>query len=371
VDALELDLVELRRAVDHREALVAVHYACAPFSQAKAEPAAVSCIAIHDLQTGDTLAFSRSDAPPAVEDPNREIHLLERFFGELTARSEAHFLHWNMNRPEYGFNALIARYEYLTAKTPEVQLPNRRTDVDDLLSAEFGADYAPHPKLEHVARLNNLDTRSFKSGRVEGELFEKSDWGQITRSTSSKVIIIANLLKLLVRGTIRTAGSVGSVLFAGSRIDAVSLVLALGDKLLLVQRSLKKHPHGGAGLTFETEYDDQYIFKALLVQFFEDVRGEDYVPSSAGGNSRVDFVLPDHRLGIELKKASANLGDKELGEQLATDQVRYAPHPKIDHLICLVFDRDGHISNPRALENDLRTDSSSPELAVTVRIYDR
>jgi hypothetical protein len=55
----ELELQELRRALDRNEALVAVHYACESFLTAKDRPAGVACVALHDLQTGETLAFSR------------------------------------------------------------------------------------------------------------------------------------------------------------------------------------------------------------------------------------------------------------------------------------------------------------------------
>jgi hypothetical protein len=75
----ELELQELTRALDMNEALVAVHYACESFLTAKDHPAGVACIALHDLQTDETLAFSRSDAPTTIEGDDREVHLLSRF----------------------------------------------------------------------------------------------------------------------------------------------------------------------------------------------------------------------------------------------------------------------------------------------------
>jgi hypothetical protein len=367
----ELELQELKRARDRNEALAAVHYACESFFDAKDHPAGVACVALHDLQTDETLAFSRADAPPQVTGDDREIHLLDRFYSELKARGETYFLHWNMNRPEYGFSALAARYEYLTAQRTPTTIPERRADVDGLITAKFGEDYAPHGKLESAARLNNLDIRSFKNGKTEAELFANGDWGTIARSTSSKAKIIAELLVLLADGTIHTAESAGTVAFAGARFDAVSLVLALGDRMLLVERSLRVRPRGRNPLDFTDEYDDQYLFRALLAQFFEDIRDEEYTPSYAGQNSRIDFVLPAYKLAVELKHASSTLNDAKLGEQLIIDKDRYAPHSSVTHLICLVFDHDGHLRNPRALEDDLRRDVSTTEMAVTVRIYDR
>jgi hypothetical protein len=367
----ELELQELKRALDRNEALASVHYACESFFEAKDHPPGVACIALHDLQTDETLAFSRADAPPQVTGDAREIHLLDRFYSELKVRGEAHFLHWNMNRPEYGFSALAARYEYLTAQPSSATIPERRSDVDGLLTAQFGEDYATHGKLESTARLNNLDMRSFRNGKTEAELFTNGDWGTIARSTSSKAKIIAQLLVLLAEGAIRTAGSAGTVAFAETRLDAVSLALALGERMLLVERSLRVRPRGRTPLEFADEYDDQYLFRALLAQFFDDIRDEEYTPSYAGQNSRIDFLLPGYKLAVELKHANAALNDGKLGEQLIIDRNRYSTHQSVTHLLCLVFDHDGNLRNPRALEDDLRRDVSTTDMAVTVRIYDR
>jgi hypothetical protein len=366
-----IELQELRHALERNQALTAVHYACESFFTAKDHPAGIACVALYDLQTDETRAYSRSDAPPSVAGDAREVHLLERYYNELAARSEAGFLHWNMNRPEYGFTALANRYEYLTSGPPPVTIPERRFDLDGLLAAQFGDDYAPHGKLESTARLNSLDTRSFRNGKTEAELFAKGDWIALSRSAASKAKIIAQLLILLVEGTIRTAGSAGTVTFAGARLDSVPLVLALGDRMLLVQRSLRVRPHGKAALKFEDEYDDQYLYRALLVQFFDDVRDEEYTPSYAGKNSRIDFLLPAYSLAIELKHTRDGLRDADLGEQLIVDRDRYSSHPSVTHLICLVFDYDGQLRNPRALEEDLRRATSTADIAVTVRIYDR
>lgn len=144
----------------------------------------------------------------------------------------------------------------------------------------------------------------------------------------------------------------------------------MGDRVRPVMRSLSVRPQG-VPLEFKNEYDDQYLCRALLVQFFDDVRDEEYVPSYAGGNSRIDFLIPRFKLGIELKHTRNGLKDKDVGEQLVIDVARYSAHKSVSHLICLVFDYGGHLRNPRALEEDLRREVSSPEMAVTVRIYDR
>jgi hypothetical protein len=239
------------------------------------------------------------------------------------------------------------------------------------MANQFGENYAPHGKLESMAKMNRLDMRSFETGSSEAELFRACEWSSIARSTASKAKIIGQLAQRLVDGTVKTAHSVGRMKFAEVQLDAVAVVLEIGYRYLLVQRSLKKHPHGRQPVVFENEWDDQYIFRAMLALFFDDIRDEDPVQVTAGSGSRIDFVLADYQLAVELKHTRNNLDDKELGVQLNVDVTRYGARLDITHLLCLVFDRDGIIRNPRSIEKDLSRSHSQPGLTVTVRIYDR
>lgn len=362
---------ELRIALSRGESVFAIHYACESFLSAKNHPPGIASIAMYDVITRDVVAFSRSDALPDLNERDQEIDLLTRYYGRLASINDSRFIHWNMNRPEFSFSALRTRYRYLTGEEPSTLEPRRRHDVDSLFVDRFGTDYAPHGKLESTARLNGLDMRSFLTGREEAEQFTAGGWSILMRSSASKAKIIGELLQSFVRGSIKTSGSAGQIEFAGSRLDAVDTVLELGSRLLLVQRSLSKHPHGKTPITFENEYDDQYLVRALLVQFFDDVRDEEYTPSYGGGNSRIDFLLPEFKLAVELKHTRSGLKDKDLGEQIIVDRERYGTHPDVTHLMILVFDHSGLLRSPRALEKDLQREHSSPDLTVTVRIYDR
>ncbi|QBR93286.1 hypothetical protein [Nocardioides euryhalodurans] len=364
-------LEPLRRAIGSGESVIAVHYACESFLTAKDHPPAIASCAIYDLNSGEIIGFGRADCPPETDPVDCELAILRRVFGELSTRQESHVLHWNMDRPEFGFDALLKRWRYLTTDDPAFVAPRLRYDVDGLFDAKFGENYAPHGKLESMARLNGMDIRSFRSGKEEAEAFEAKDWALLARSSASKASIIGELTRRLLDGSAKTAVSAGQVDFAGSRLDAVRTVLAISERFLLVQRSLSKHPHGGDPVKFETEYDDQFLLRALLVQFFDDVRDEEYTPSYAGSNSRVDFVLPDFGLAIELKHTREGLRDGDLGAELLIDRERYQQHIDVTHLLVIVFDHDGILRNPRGLESDLQREHSQPGLTVTVRILDR
>ena len=55
------------------------------------------------------------------------------------------------------------------------------------------------------------------------------------------------------------------------------------------------------------EYDVQDLLHALLVTEFVDVRSEEYSPSHAGSAPRIDFLLKDEEIGIEVKHAGIRL----------------------------------------------------------------
>lgn len=367
----QYSLEQLTRAVETNETIITVHYACESIVTPKDHPPGVASIAIYDLGSGDVSAFSRTDSPKGVAPEDFEVDLLRRFFVRLGSYQEAIVVHWNMNRPEYGFDALLSRLRYLTDQPGNTVIPTRRIDLDDLFVEHFGDNYAPHGRLLNMASLNELDTRSALNGKEEADRFTVGDWSAAARSCASKAKIIGELFRKFLNGTIKTASSPGIVGFAGARLDAVKVVEGIAEQFLLVQRSLRKHPRSKATIEFSDEWDDQYLFKALLKLFFDDVRDEEYVPSYAGSNSRIDYLLPAYAIGIELKHASTSLTHKEVGEQLIVDRDRYKGIGKIGHLICMVFDPDGWVENPRGLESDLRIDMSQPGMTVTVVVVDR
>jgi hypothetical protein len=100
---------------------------------------------------------------------------------------------------------------------------------------------------------------------------------------------------------------------------------------------------------------------------FNDIREEDYSPSYAGGNSRIDFVLKDERIVIETKMTSDSLKDKEIGAQLLVDIGRYRSHPDCGVLVVFIYDRGDHLRNKVGMINDLQK-MTTHELNVRVFI---
>ena len=70
----------------------------------------------------------------------------------------------------------------------------------------------------------------------------------------------------------------------------------------------------------------QDLLHTILKLHFDDVRPEEVTPSYAGSAPRVDFYLPRERIVVEAK-TRANLGQKEVANQLLIDVARYAQMP--------------------------------------------
>lgn len=143
--------------------------------------------------------------------------------------------------------------------------------------------------------------------------------------------------------------------------NALQTVQLICSRFHTVAQQLRQRHADRATLDISDEYDVQDLLHSLLRIFFDDIREEDNSPIYAGGASRIDFVLKQEHVIVEVKKARPTLKAKELGEQLIIDIARYRVHPDCKLLYCFVYDPDGYIKNPQGIENDLsRSDDPFP-----------
>lgn len=368
---LQTDFAVLRDAVERGEATVVIHYASGNFYLAKDHPVEIICISVVDIGDYNTISFSQADYNFETAD-ERERALLIAFYEYLGARQDVRIVHWNMNNADYGYVAINARYRWLFEESPPASFPTTRMlDLDSVIEAQYGEGYAPHPKLKNLAALNKLSQRYWLQGADEPAKASTGDLAAVQRSTSEKARAVARLARLLLDGDLATQESVGDISFADGRIDAVKTVLTVAERMLLVERSLGRRHSQRSTIEIKDEYDTQDLLRSLLVIFFDDVREEAATPEYAGGSTRIDFVLPDFKVAIEVKKTRGSMTQKSLADELIIDRDRYATDTRVGHLICLVFDHDGRLANPRGLESDLSRESSASGLAVTVKIIDR
>ncbi len=120
-----------------------------------------------------------------------------------------------------------------------------------------------------------------------------------------------------------------------------------------VVKQLRSRYNSRPTIDVEDEYDVQDLLHALLKVHFEDIRTEENSPSYAGGSKRLDFLLKNEKIVIEVKKTRKGLNDKKVGEELLIDISTYSAHPYCELLYCFVYDPEGRVTNPKGLKNDL------------------
>ena len=146
-----------------------------------------------------------------------------------------------------------------------------------------------------------------------------------------------------------------------------TFVIPMFEKFHQIATQLRNRHANRETITITDEYDVQDLLHGLLKIYFDDVRPEDAVPSYAGKNTRVDFLLKREKTIIEVKKTRVGLKDKEVGDQLILDVAHYKSHQDCKRLICFVYDPENLISNPRGLEDDLNR-LTNEEMIVEVYI---
>lgn len=135
--------------------------------------------------------------------------------------------------------------------------------------------------------------------------------------------------------------------------DPIDIVVNLCRRFHRVVRQIRQRHDQRTTLEVSDEYDVQDLVHALLALRFDDIRPEECTASYAGGSSRMDFLLWEERISLEVKKTRQTLRDREVGNQLIEDIARYGSHSRCKVLVCFVYDPEERLQNPRGLENDL------------------
>jgi hypothetical protein len=149
--------------------------------------------------------------------------------------------------------------------------------------------------------------------------------------------------------------------------SATARLTQLADSFHRVAVKLRDRRTGREPLLIQDEYDVQYLFAALLETRFDDVRPEDWIPTYAGGAKRVDFFLKNESVFFETKMMRDGLTDAKVGDELIIDIAHYQQRADCKALVCLVYDPDHRLKNPRGLENDLSKQHDNLPVGVIVR----
>ncbi len=134
---------------------------------------------------------------------------------------------------------------------------------------------------------------------------------------------------------------------------ALERVVFICRRFPIFARQLRSRERARPPLQIKDEYDLQYLLLALFRLKFDNVGKEVWTPAYAGSNARMDFLLKQESIIVEAKMTRENLLDHQVGDQLIVDIERYSEYPGFHTLVCMVYDPDHLLDNPRALEQDL------------------
>ena len=215
--------------------------------------------------------------------------------------------------------------------------------------------WANYPRYLH--QFNSLVTRIQQAGFCQDVVplepvpgtHRSGTLDRFSAPEQAKLREIANAAQVLVNKVSPDSDGVGR--------DAVAIIERLCTRFHLVARQVRQRHAGRNTLDVEDEYDVQDLFHALLMVDFDDIRAEEWTPSYAGKSARMDFLLKNESVVIEIKKTRKGLTAKEVGDELLIDIQRYQAHQDCGTLICFVYDPDGRIANPRGVEIDLNSRS--------------
>lgn len=233
------------------------------------------------------------------------------------------------------------------------------------------------PKVDSLAVLGNILEEFMDVPPVDPDL--KTEWEQRKRRVEDA--LSTNGLQYFQGGRVIPNGaadqSEGSVLgtdedigkepkVTPSSIDELISVVVHGLPRAMFPLSHRRK--GATELRFDREYDIQDLLHSLLRPWISDIRAEEYTPSYAGSNTRMDFLLPKYEAVIETKFVRDRSHAKKIGDELIIDIGHYRSHPSCRILWCIIYDPDKLIPNAGGLESDLKGEHSNSGGSVSVRV---
>ncbi len=234
--------------------------------------------------------------------------------------------------------------EYLAWQSAVMQLLPE--DLRDAFSFEYEGNFL-QSRIRHFIQSGREESILWANGNEETRLLF-SRW-QYPFNDAFRGPLLAQK-KILLDAIARFGAS-------GDTLNAIHLLERMARNLPFAIATLSRPVRDRPGLAVNDEYDLQRVVHAALQLNFQDVREEEFSPSSAGSGTRIDFVLREVRIAVETKMTRPGLYAKKLGDELAADILRYRKHPDVSALVALAYDPGRLIGNPAGFEHDLFSDA--------------
>lgn len=245
---------------------------------------------------------------------------------------------------------LVALSTGLLEKAPsQAEMQVYRELLQRILEDVFGQDSRWLSEVQRVMTFS-----PYYEGPVEELIKDRHN------EIREKNVIIAGCIKDLQRMAARTpAVTPGPT----SGLEAVENLLRQFHRFAV---QLRKRHAGRKALMIKDEYDVQDLLHALLLTQFADVRPEEHAPSRAAASPRLDFLLKNEQIVIEVKKTRPSLTHKALADELIADIARYQAHPDCKTLVCFIYDPEARLANVAGFVSDIQSTLSKITLRVLV-----
>ena len=229
--------------------------------------------------------------------------------------------------------------------------------------------------VDSLAVLGNV-LEEFMDLAPTGDIEAYNEWKErrvrVERALEENGLRYYRFGRVLPQGTEVGQAEIASV----STSPAPSKPTKVEELLEVTIRGLRRAMHplthrrkGMQPLSFGSEYDVQDLLHALLRPWISDIRPEEFTPSYAGSSTRMDFLLPAHKLVIETKVVRDRSHAKRIGDELIIDIEHYRKHSACSSLWCVIYDPDQLITNAEGLKTDLQGQRASQDDTVTVRVF--
>lgn len=154
--------------------------------------------------SADLLNIAKADIDNNLD--RIEADLLTRFYNFARDNRLQHWIHWNMRGQLFGFEHIEHRYRKLTgSEAPSIPI-DVRVNLNDVLRARYGHDYAPHKQLTHLMLMQGPPLQGFLEGAAEAVCFTNRDFIRMNESTTTKVHFFRHVINLALKGKLKTAG---------------------------------------------------------------------------------------------------------------------------------------------------------------------
>ncbi len=199
---------------------------------------------------------------------------------------------------------------------------------------------------------SSIETIIDKSKEVKNKL----DF-YLKNSGSIPIIIRGqDMKKIIMEINLKLSDYIQDKLTNIKKIPLETPLMKIFNNFHIVAKNLEDRYDNRSTIIINDEYDTQDLLNGLLQIEFGIIKKEEYSPSFANKDSRIDFFLRLENIGIEVKKVRDKSHAKTLSEEIIEDKAKYSNNKEITELYFFIYDPNTYVLNREEFILDLEKD---------------